>query len=71
MSCLFGDVGEMRFEVKLITSAAELICGVVFYTEACELRRTIESPQTEGVRRQFTNLRESIAIVIVGLAVAV
>ena len=51
MSGLFGDVGEMRFEVKLITSAAKLICGVVFYTEACELRRTIESPQTEGVRR--------------------
>ena len=29
MSCLFGDVGEMRFEVKFITSAAKLICGVV------------------------------------------
>ena len=27
--------------------------------------------QTEGVRRQFANLRESVAIVIVGLAVAV
>ena len=71
MLCLFGYIAFVRLQVELVSSATCLVRGVVLKAYAACVCRAVVCTQTEGVQVYHTKLRESVAVVVVRVAVAV
>ena len=51
---LFRNIRFVRLQIKLVSSATELVGGMIFQTDTAELCRTVICPQSECIHIQFT-----------------
>ena len=68
---LLGNVCFVRLKVELVTSAPEFVRGMILDADAAELCGAVVSTKPEGIHVQFTQFRETVAVGIVRIAVAV
>ena len=68
---LLGDVGLVGLQVELVASPPEFVRGVIFQADAAEEGGAVIRPESEGVHVQLAQFRESVAVAVVRIAVAV
>ena len=71
MACLLGDVSLVGLQVELIPPTAQLVGGMVFQVDAAEVGGSIVRPKAESIHVELAQFRESVAIAVVGVTVAV
>ena len=69
--CLLCDVSLVWLKVELVTASTILVGSVIFKAQTARVCRTIVGAQTKGVYVYLSKLRESVAIVVVRVAVTV
>ena len=66
---LLGDVGFVGRTVEQVAAAAELVDMVVFGTEARSVAGPVITPESEGLGVNFRNVRKSVPVTVVPVAV--
>ncbi len=68
---LFGDESLVGRQVEVVASAAVFVGAVVLEGQAAVVGCACEGTQAEGLRFQFRHFRESVAVVVVAVAMPV
>ena len=68
---LFGYVGHERLKVELVAASPELVCIMIFQSQTLCVGKSIKSVKAQAVRHKLAQLRKTVAVAVVRIAVAV
>ena len=71
MLCLLCDIALMRFHIELVTSTTQLVCSMVLQAETACMCGAIICTQTESIYVYLAKFGETVAVMVVRIAVAV